>query len=1542
MQFEPEESGEERRRRQRDYHAFLDAQVEARSRKPAPEDDLTDPAGNPRLPVLPLSARFKYQTSPGSYGADSLTNFARPNGKGPVVGDGSGGGVSGTDHRTEIALREEHVNRIEQRLEEEVQRRHIVERNLAALGQKLENWILDSTASLKSLGARDEVVTKVREQTRSVDTELARMREWQNRVDATLSLAPKVQEMTQQQVKALEEEARTRIQADEARSSRFRQAVERVSGDVENLARKLESEDNGTLQRVAKFEAAFKGEAKGAREATKQLVAQVQALDADVAGSERKMSSLLQSLRQIESRQREQFSVAAEARKATDGTEQLREQVRTLSVAVSGSDSKMNSLLQALQALEKRQQDQHFVGNARKEENVSKQQIQESLMAATSVKLDLLRSSLADELSSMMGDTAKRAVESTNVPQLMAALRGRVEHTEERLNNMVDKSFRAMEDELSGVRTEVTRLEGRIDTGPIAAGLKVLSVSTKEAQASTQSQLTELQDALSAEITARRRNAVRLAEAQAATTEGGRESAVQAASGLRARCLELEELVARLTRDIKTAQEDISSQTQTQLAASQERNSRAVGKLEESLGGEMQMAQQVSDGDRNIARMTARVDELEGVITTNKDLLREAEERARNGLAVIEAKRQEQAKQFADKIAGVESEEMARIEAIELAIAEQGNTLKEAFETGHRTNKRRSDDLHAEVKRLEGSLRTALADAQEEDESERVNSLLHQAQEQVNREVSRVRQSADRVATETNILRDKIAAEETARIDGVQDLHRDLSRATEASHSRTRLWAEDQLQKERAAMEESLERTQAQSGIIRTLLDEAVKAVSQELDILRAESCDRNLALEEVLDERASGLEERLTEIDNGSAKKRRVNELTRETGARIGDVERRVRQAEKELKEELEVKLAVSSMVCSVADKASTQRLEQSSLEVVRLEEMRKASAMESEASLKAELAKTNAVVASLKADIGVARAWQTGVDNLEVKLMARIEELRTMAEAAESAAAIAKSDASAALEAEAKDTSEDTSSSVTRKDLEVKTLRGTEPLDVEGAAKAQGQLGKKGLAKKAMDFAAMNDELEADEKSSTQSSSSSRPDESDAKEDDDDTNSNADASSLNPRVSDIEKALVQLKHRLEEGIAEMDALRQEIFGAGSTVRTLVDPERGASASPQPSSQREASSSKEGTTDDGQDVVDERRRSRTVAGQDQEGVKRAGDEVQHPRRRDSRARSAIEVADGNDTPTSSGLDVDSRNRQGEETPDEERQVSSKEPQSPGAAHIRNRVPSSQTSRASYTPPLSPSSAASYTPPISPKSDGSGTTRRRSDVAGSQSERQSEDSGSENEASGSDRESESDSESEGGRSRQSSADQGDQAARREEEGSAGQESDEARDRGVDGSSSRGSETASNASEEYGSSGVDDDGSGSERGTEDARSRDSGGGSDEEAAPESGSVSGSDRSGETRGRSASDDGTGSESGEDSGQGSQNGRDLSPARTSGGASEASDEDTEGSTTPRRSERSSSSGTAGEGEDDERSESSRTKAGKTRSRSRSSSRD
>eukprot|EP00903_Cladosiphon_okamuranus_P005748 g5703.t2 len=1096
MQFEPEESGEERRRRQRDYHAFLDAQVEARRhQQPASEDDAT----THRLPVLPLSARSKHKPA-APYGAGSASNFAKDGEKASVLEDS--GGLGDLDHRAETANRNgnEQYGRLEQRLEAEVQRRYLVERKLGVLGQKLENWITDSSTTINSLSARDAVVTEV-------------------------------QEITQQQVKALEEEARTRMQADEARSARFNQAVERVSGEVENLARRLEAEEKGTLQRVAKIEAAFTGEAKGARQATKQLGAQLQALDSEVSSSQNDMSSLLHSLRILEKRQKEQLSVAAEVKRSRDETEQLREQVRVLSAAVSGSEGKVTSLLQAVRELETRHQEQHPTGAARTEEQLSRQKMQ---------------------LSGLMGDTAKRAVESTNVPQLMTTLRGRVELAEERLSNMADKSFRALEDELTGLRVEVTRLEGRIETGPIAAGLKALAIKTTAAQKTAQSQLTELQDALSAEITARRRNAVRLAEAQAATQEGGRESAVQAASGLRARCLELEELVARLTRDIQTAQEELSSQTQNQLAATQERNSRAVGKLEESLAGiRVQMAQQQAEEDRNFAKAAARVDELESLITGNKDLLREAEERARHAFAAVEAKRQEQAKQFADSVVGVQSAETVRIEALELALREQGNSLKEAIDAGHRTNRRRSDEIHAEVTSLESRLRTTIADAQE-NESVRVGSLLRQAQEQVNREVARVRQATDRVATETDMLREKMNSEEASRVESVQDLHRELSKSTEALQSRIRLWAEDRLRKESAATEESLKRAEAQVGMVRTLLDEAVKGVSKELEILRSESLARNAGLEDSLDERASELEMRLTEIDNGSAKKRRVTELTKETGHRIGEVERRVRQAEKELKEELEVKLAVSSLVCTVADNASTRRLEQGSSEVTRLEEkMRRAEAVEREGGLRAELAKTNAVVAGLQAEVSSSRGWQTGVDDLKLNLTSRIEELKAMVEAAESTAAIAKEKAAAALEAQANDANR----SLKEGESANGNTQEDEAAATDGTGKAQGSQAKK-APKRVMDFAALNDELEAEDEE----------EEEDTKADDPLLSSRlsasskdvaADKSTLKTRVSEIEGELAHLKQRLDEGVATMESLTQKLLGGGSAARVLPTPQR-------------------------------------------------------------------------------------------------------------------------------------------------------------------------------------------------------------------------------------------------------------------------------------------------------------------------------------------------------------------------------------------------
>lgn len=49
--------------------------------------------------------------------------------------------------------------------------------------------------------------------------------------------------------------------------------------------------------------------------------------------------------------------------------------------------------------------------------------------------------------------------------------------------------------------------------------------------------------------------------------------------------------------------------------------------------------------------------------------------------------------------------------------------------------------------------------------------------------------------------------------------------------------------------------------------------------------------LEELLDERLVGLEERVAEVDSGAAKKRRLSDMGKETGLRIGGVERRLRQ---------------------------------------------------------------------------------------------------------------------------------------------------------------------------------------------------------------------------------------------------------------------------------------------------------------------------------------------------------------------------------------------------------------------------------------------------------------------------------------------------------------------------------------------------------------------------------------------------------------------------------------------------------------------------
>ncbi|CAM9540679.1 unnamed protein product, partial [Sphacelaria rigidula] len=102
-----------------------------------------------------------------------------------------------------------------------------------------------------------------------------------------------------------EEEARTRIQSDEARALRFRQSIERLSGEVHKIETRWTSEEKGMLQRVANLEVALTGESKGAREATNELRHRIQELANERSGSADNMISLQQTLKLVQSRQQD-------------------------------------------------------------------------------------------------------------------------------------------------------------------------------------------------------------------------------------------------------------------------------------------------------------------------------------------------------------------------------------------------------------------------------------------------------------------------------------------------------------------------------------------------------------------------------------------------------------------------------------------------------------------------------------------------------------------------------------------------------------------------------------------------------------------------------------------------------------------------------------------------------------------------------------------------------------------------------------------------------------------------------------------------------------------------------------------------------------------------------------------------------------------------------------------------------------------------------------------------------------------------------------
>lgn len=154
MQFDHEESGEERRRRQRDYHAFLDAQVEARRKVPPPQTRNDDVEAAARLPVLPSPGRLKYQPNPPPHGSDANPSFAKYGDlsrlqvlRGADAGGGGGGGGLGGNldragSHTDGSYQGEHLNKLEQRLEMEVQRRGLLERKVGTLGQKVSRSML--------------------------------------------------------------------------------------------------------------------------------------------------------------------------------------------------------------------------------------------------------------------------------------------------------------------------------------------------------------------------------------------------------------------------------------------------------------------------------------------------------------------------------------------------------------------------------------------------------------------------------------------------------------------------------------------------------------------------------------------------------------------------------------------------------------------------------------------------------------------------------------------------------------------------------------------------------------------------------------------------------------------------------------------------------------------------------------------------------------------------------------------------------------------------------------------------------------------------------------------------------------------------------------------------------------------------------------------------------------------------------------------------------------------------------------------------------
>lgn len=93
-------------------------------------------------------------------------------------------------------------------------------------------------------------------------------------------------------------------------------------------------------------------------------------------------------------------------------------------------------------------------------------------------------------------------------------------------------------------------------------------------------------------------------------------------------------------------------------------------------------------------------------------------------------------------------------------------------------------------------------------------------------------------------------------------------------------------------------------------------------------------------------------------------------------------------------MKLAVSSLVCTVADKASAQNLSERAMGAQRVERQQRAEAVKKERDLNVELRETKAIVATIQEDLNTTKgAQQKAIADLAADLIEQIKELRTMA---------------------------------------------------------------------------------------------------------------------------------------------------------------------------------------------------------------------------------------------------------------------------------------------------------------------------------------------------------------------------------------------------------------------------------------------------------------------------------------------------------------------------------------------------------------------